>query len=38
MPLTAFYDENGQLLDVQLGSINEATLRGNLTEFYGIEL
>ena len=37
MPLTAFYDENGQLLDVQLGSINEATLRGNLMEFYGIE-
>ena len=37
MPLTAFYDENGQLLDVQLGAINEATLRENLTEFYGIE-
>lgn len=37
MPLTAFYDENGSLITVQLGAINEATLRGNLTQFYGIE-
>ena len=37
MPLTAFYDANGALLDVQLGAINEATLRGNLSQFYGIE-
>ena len=37
MPLTAFYDENGVLIDVQPGGINEATLRGNITQFYGIE-
>jgi len=37
MPLTAFYDENGTLLTVNPGAMNEQTLRSNITGLYGIE-
>jgi len=36
MPLTAFYDEDGQLLNVVLGAISEENLRGSLANFYGV--
>jgi hypothetical protein len=36
MPLTAFYDENGELLTVQLGAMAEPTLRAALLQLYGI--
>lgn len=38
MPLTAFYDDGGQLLHVQLGSITETQLRSFINDLYGIEL
>lgn len=38
MPLTAFYDESGELLRVQLGSMSEAQLRAMLTELYGVDV
>ena len=37
MPLTAFYDEAGRLLDVRIGSITEAQLRGQISTLYGID-
>lgn len=36
MPATAFYDTEGNLLDVVNGSIAEADLRANLERFYGV--
>jgi thiol-disulfide isomerase/thioredoxin len=36
MPLTAFYDANGKLLDVQRTEVPEATLRQMLQRLYGI--
>lgn len=37
MPLTAFYDDRGALLHVQLGSITEPQLKSFIAQFYGIE-
>lgn len=37
MPLTAFYDADGNFLNVQLASITEAQLRAIITQLYGIE-
>lgn len=36
MPLTAFYDSQGKLLDVERGALPESSLRTKLTELYGI--
>lgn len=36
MPLTVFYDENGEILHVQLGGISESQLRAFITRFYDI--
>ena len=38
MPLTAFYDDGGKLLHVQLGSITEPQLRSFINQLYGIEI
>ncbi len=37
MPLTAFYDDGGRLLDVNLGAISETALKSNITSLYGIQ-
>lgn len=37
MPLTAFYDANGNLLTTNPGAISEAALRSNISTLYGIE-
>jgi hypothetical protein len=37
MPLTAFYDPSGELIDVHLGFLDEAALRANISRLYGIE-
>jgi thiol-disulfide isomerase/thioredoxin len=36
MPITAFYDENGKLLDVGLGALPESSLRAKLHKLYGV--
>lgn len=38
MPITAFYDAEGQLLHVDGGALPEAALRDRLTSFYGVTL
>lgn len=35
LPLTVFYDENGQVLRINRGLIEEDTLRADLLNFYG---
>ena len=37
MPLTAFYDAEGNFLNVQLGSITEQQLRAIVAQLYGID-
>jgi thiol-disulfide isomerase/thioredoxin len=37
MPLTAFYDADGNLLTTNPGAISEAALRSNISTLYGIE-
>jgi thiol-disulfide isomerase/thioredoxin len=37
MPLTAFYDADGNLLHVDPGALDEATLRQRLTDLYDVE-
>jgi thiol-disulfide isomerase/thioredoxin len=37
MPLTAFYDESGELLTVQLGAMTEPQLRAAIAQLYGIQ-
>lgn len=37
MPLTAFYDTDGNLLTTNPGALSEGALRANLTQLYGIE-
>lgn len=36
MPITAFYDDQGQLLHVDGGALPEPTLRDRLQQYYGI--
>jgi hypothetical protein len=36
MPITAFYDETGQLLDVDGGAVPEPVLRARLADLYGL--
>ncbi len=36
MPITAFYDANGKLLDVSLGALPESSLRDKLNKLYGV--
>lgn len=36
MPLTAFYDADGQLVHVQLGALTEPQLRASIGQLYGI--
>jgi len=38
MPITAYYDDTGNLLDVDTGAIDEATLRERITSLYQIEV
>lgn len=38
MPITAFYDESGNLLHADPGALDEATLRDRITSLYGIEV
>lgn len=38
MPLTAFYDADGNLLTTNPGAISEAALRSNISRLYGIDL
>ncbi len=38
MPITAFYDEDGNLLHVDPGALDEATLRERITSLYDIEV
>jgi hypothetical protein len=38
MPVTAYYDDTGNLLHVETGAIDEATLRERITSFYQIEV
>lgn len=38
MPITAFYDEDGNLLHVDPGALDEATLRARITTLYDIEV
>lgn len=37
MPLTAFYDEDGVLLDSHVGAMTEDSLRATIAALYGIE-
>ena len=37
MPLTAFYDADGNLLTTNPGALSEGALRANLNQLYGIE-
>ena len=37
MPITAWYDANGDLVHVDGGAIAEATLRQRITELHGID-
>lgn len=37
MPLTAFYDADGVLLNANRGAISEAALRSNISTLFGIE-
>lgn len=37
MPLTAFYDAEGNLVNTSPGAMSEAALRANITQLYGIE-
>jgi len=36
MPITAFYDDAGNLLRVDPGGLDEATLRARITSLYDI--
>ncbi|MGI8806630.1 MAG: TlpA family protein disulfide reductase [Acidimicrobiales bacterium] len=38
MPITAFYDDTGNLLHVDMGAIDEAALRERITSLYQIEV
>ena len=38
MPLTAFYDANGKVLEVERAALPETTLVAKLKQFYGVEL
>ena len=38
MPITAFYDADGNLLHVDPGALDEATLRERITSLYDIEV
>jgi hypothetical protein len=38
MPVTAYYDDTGNLLHVETGAIDEATLRERITSLYQIEV
>lgn len=38
MPITAFYDDAGRLLQVDPGALDEATLRTRISSLYGIEV
>ncbi len=38
MPITAYYDDTGNLLHVETGAIDEATLRERITSLYQIEV
>jgi len=38
MPITAFYDDAGRLLQVDPGALDEATLRARISSLYGIEV
>ena len=38
MPLTAFYDKNGTLLEVERAALPESTLREKLHTFYGVNV
>ncbi|MGI8792936.1 MAG: TlpA family protein disulfide reductase [Acidimicrobiales bacterium] len=38
MPVTAYYDDTGNLLHVETGAIDEATLRERVTSLYQIEV
>ena len=37
MPLTVFYDADGNLVNTNPGAMSEAALRANITQLYGIE-
>jgi len=38
MPITAYYDDTGNLLHVDTGALDEATLRERITSLYQIEV
>jgi cytochrome c biogenesis protein CcmG/thiol:disulfide interchange protein DsbE len=38
MPLTAFYDKNGKLLEVERAALSESTLREKLHTLYGVDV
>lgn len=38
MPMTAFYDDAGNLLHVERGAVSGGQLAGLLTDFYGVQL
>ncbi|MGH9119570.1 MAG: hypothetical protein ACRD0A_17340 [Acidimicrobiales bacterium] len=38
MPITAFYDASGELLHVDPGALDEATLRERIASLYEIEV
>lgn len=38
MPLTAFYDADGNFLTVQLGALTEPQLRARINELYGLDI
>ena len=38
MPLTAFYDDSGNVVHIDPGALDEATLRDRISSLYGIEV